>query len=425
MNYSCAISTIFCTLLIINTCLKLWLEHRNKKHIIRNRNSVPEKFSTRISLEEHQKASDYTLDKIKTGQFFEAIDFFILIFWLFLGGLNHLDQFLREHFSNELLRGLFFFGGFGFISLLINLPQSIYSTFVIEQKYQFNKTTPKTFIADIIKSLILSVIIGTPILLTLLWFIKSTGQYWWLYAWSFMTLVQLIMLIIYPTLIAPLFNKFGPLPEGELRQRIIELLERTKFKNSGLFVMDASKRSRHGNAYFTGLGKSKRIVFFDNIIQTLTSLEMEAVLAHELGHFKKRHVLKNLLLSLLFSLIGLFILGFLYNWTPFFQAHGGQIPGSYMALMLFLLVTPVYTFILTPVFSKLSRRHEFEADRFAAQYVDPAQLINSLIKLYKDNATPTSIDPLYSAFYHSHPPAEIRIKHLESLMNAKKQDTVL
>jgi STE24 endopeptidase len=286
---------------------------------------------------------------------------------------------------------------------------------VIEEKYGFNKMTWKTFLGDMAKAGVLTLFLGTPIAYGILLIMEKLGANWWIYAFLFLTAIQLLLIFIYPTFIAPFFNKFTPLPEGEIKNKIVSLLTRCGFKSSGLFVMDASKRSGHGNAYFTGFGKNKRVVFFDTLISTLEAEEVEAVLAHELGHMKKKHVLKGMLKSFFFSFVGFAILGALKNNTAFFNGHGVQTLTDYMALTLFSMVASTYTFLLTPLSSWTSRKHEYEADQFAAENAKASKLISALVKMYKDNASSLTPDPLYSKFYFSHPPALERVSYLESL----------
>jgi STE24 endopeptidase len=413
------VAQAFLFFLFCRYAVQAYLDMRNKTHIQRNRKAVPEMFSDAIGLEDHQKAADYSVAKIKEGEFFNIIDLGILLAWTFGGGLNYLDTIVRGFGFDQIWTGVSFFLIFGAISTLIGLPQSIYHTFVLEEKYGFNKTTAKTFIVDMIKGLVIGGIIGIPLLYGLLWIMEALGENWWLYAWAFLTAFQLILLWAYPTFIAPIFNKFTELEEGEVKNKIIQLLERTGFTSKGLFVMDASRRSAHGNAYFTGFGKNKRIVFFDTLIKTLEADEVEAVLAHELGHFKKKHVMKMLIKSMIFSLIGLGVLGALMKWNAFYEGHGADQASTYMALLLFSLVSGVYTFFLTPINSWTSRKHEFEADTFASENSDANKLISALVKMYKDNASTLTPDPMYSNFYHSHPPALIRVEFLQSLINKK------
>ena len=394
-----------------------YLDTRNKRYVLKNRNEVPEKFKDQISLVEHQKAADYTIAKINSSNIFSVINTAVLLGWTYFGGLDGLDKFVRSFSLTPTNQALAFMGFFFLISMVLGLPESLYSTFVLEEKFGFNKTTPKVFVMDMLKGIILTLVLGTPLLLGTLWIMAELSSNWWIYAWTFLTAFQIVLMWAYPTFIAPLFNKFSPLEEGEVKNRVLGLLERTDFKSKGLFVMDASKRSSHGNAYFTGFGKNKRIVFFDNLIKTLEADEVEAVLAHELGHFKKKHVLKGLAKSLIFSFIGFAILGYVYDLKSFYLGHGVTTePSDYMALLLFSMISGAYTFLLTPLSSLTSRKYEFEADEFASKNAKASKLISALVKLYKDNASTLTPDPLYSAFYHSHPPALIRVKYLESLI---------
>ena len=393
--------------------VQIGLNIKNSSYIRCHREQVPAKFNDSVELAQHQRAADYTIVKSKVGRWNLAFDLVLLLFWLPGGGLAWLDQLVGSFFwPTPLIHGTLFFLSFALISAIINLPWSLYDTFVIEQRFGFNKTTPKRFMSDLFKQLILGLLIGGPLLMGLLWIMEKLGRYWWFYAWIFLTLFQLILVWAYPKFISPLFNKFEELEEGELKEKVKELLKRCHFSFSGLFVMNASIRSSHGNAYFTGLGKNKRIVFFDTLIKTLNPSEVEAILAHELGHFKLNHIKKGLIRSIFFSLVGFFILGLLANLPSFYVAHWNH-PSFYMAIMLFSLITPLYTFFLTPLFSWISRKYEFEADRFAAKHADGQALIHALVKLYKDNASSLTPDPLYSAFYHSHPPALERVEHLE------------
>ncbi len=407
------ITYLFVIVVLTNSIIEFWLDFKNRKNIITNKNQVPEKFQDKITLEEHQKAADYTVAKINTSLIFKLVSLMIFFFWTLGGGLNIIDNFVRSFALSDLSTGLLFFAVFGVISLLLNLPQSLYSTFVIEERFGFNKMTPALFIKDMLKGLLLGIIIGAPLLAGLLWIMNALGTYWWIYAWLLLTGFQLTMLWVYPTVIAPLFNKFSPMEEGEVKEKVLALLDRTGFSSNGLFVMNASIRSSHGNAYFTGFGKNKRIVFFDTLIKTLEADEVEAVLAHELGHYKKKHVFKMIIKSFIFSFIGLGILGFLYKFQPFYNGHGVENISTYMALILFSMVSGQYTFLMTPISSYLSRKHEFEADEFAAKYAKASKLISALVKLYKDNANTLTPDETYSAFYHSHPPALTRVSFLE------------
>lgn len=408
---------MFICFLFTKTIVENYLELRNKRYIRSHQNHVPQKFSQRIDLKDHQKAAQYSVAKINAGQFFYFYELIILLLWTFGGGLTLLDNFVRNFDNGPIVSGLIFFGLFGLISMLLGLPQNLYSTFILEEKFGFNKTTPKIFIQDMIKGILLSLVIGVPILSGILGIMQSMGQWWWLYAWIFFTVVQLSLILIYPNFIAPLFNKFVPLQEGELKNEVVDLLKAVDFSHDELFVMDASKRSSHGNAYFTGFGKKKRIVLFDTLLNNLTPKEVRAVLAHELGHFKKRHIVKKLTTALVMALIAFFILGILYKSPIFYIGHGVVHISDYMALALFSMISGVYTFFITPISSWSSRKHEFEADAFASKHAKAFDLISALIKLYKDNASTLTPDPLYSAYYHSHPPALIRVQHLEKLQD--------
>lgn len=404
---------LFLTALFIKSLIESVLDKRNLNHIIKNRNTVPPKFSSQISLIEHQKAADYSSLKIRVNQYFHLFDLCIFLIWTLGGGLELLNRFAIIYGKSEIASGLIFFAALAIISSTLALPHSLYFTFIIEEKYGFNKTTWKTFISDRLKGAFLAIILGGPIAYSILWIMEKLGNNWWLYAFLFLSSVQLLLVFIYPTFIAPIFNKFSALPEGEVKEKILNLLARCGFKSSGLFVMDASKRSGHGNAYFTGFGKNKRIVFFDTLINSLESDEVEAVLAHELGHMKKKHILKSMIKGFILSFIGFAVLGYLKNSLMFFEGHGVHTPSNYMALTLFSMVAGVYTFLLTPISAYFSRRHEYEADEFASQNAKASKLISALIKMYKDNASTLTPDPIYSKFYFSHPPALERVNYLE------------
>ena len=406
---------LFLSALFIKSMVESYLDKRNLDHIIANRNSVPEKFSSQISLADHQKAADYSAEKIKVNQIFHFFVLIIVLAWTIGGGLELLNRFCISLGAGEIQTGLIFFAGLGVISSLLALPHSLYFTFVIEEKYGFNKTTWKIFLSDLFKGALLAVILGGPIAFGVLWIMAKLGNNWWVYAFLMLTSTQLLLVFIYPTFIAPLFNKFTPLEDGELKNKIVHLMEKCGFHASGLFVMDASKRSGHGNAYFTGFGKTKRVVFFDTLLNSLDAEEVESVLAHELGHMKKKHILKLMIKSIALSFLGFAILGYLKNQIPFYIGHGVQTPNNYIALTLISMVAPIYTFFLTPLSAFFSRRYEYEADQFAAENASAAKLITALVKMYKDNASTLTPDPLYSKFYYSHPPALERVSHLEKL----------
>lgn len=405
----------FLLALFFKSLVESILDKRNLDHILKNRNAVPAKFASSVTLEQHQKAADYSVEKIRVNQYFHLFDLVIFMIWTLGGGLEFLNRVAITFGRSEISTGLIFFGLLGLISTILALPHSLYFTFVIEEKYGFNKTTLKTYIMDRLKGAILAVVIGGPIVWSILKIMEKLGDTWWVYAFLFLTAVQLLLIFIYPTFIAPLFNKFSPLPEGEVKNKIVHLLERCGFKSSGLFVMDASKRSGHGNAYFTGFGKNKRVVFFDTLINTLDADEVEAVLAHELGHMKKKHIMKGMIKGFALSFIGFAILGYLTKNISFFQGHGVQTPTNYMALTLFSMVSGVYTYFLTPVSAWFSRKNEYEADEFASKYAKADKLISALVKMYRDNASSLTPDPVYSKFYFSHPPALERVTNLEKL----------
>lgn len=405
-------SKIFLACLCLKGLIESYLEKRNKLNILGHQNEVPVQFADKITLEDHKKAANYSVTKINIGGFYNLLGYFILICWTLLGGLDLLNNYVSSFGLSQIWSGVTFIILFSIINSLISLPQSIYSTFVIEERFGFNKTTPKTFVVDLIKGMVLGLIIGVPLLYVILLIMEKLGNQWWMYAWAFLSAFQLLLMWVYPTFIAPLFNKFSPLEDGEMKDKILGLLARTGFTSNGLYVMDASKRSGHGNAYFTGFGKNKRIVFYDTLINSLTPSEVEAVLAHELGHFKKKHVLKMIIKAFILSFIGFYILGVLMTKSWFFQAHGVTGQQTYMALILFSMVSGVYTFFMTPISSWSSRKQEFEADEFAAQNSSSKELVSALVKMYKDNASSLTPDPLYSSFYHSHPPALTRVEFL-------------
>jgi STE24 endopeptidase len=404
---------VFLFILFFKSLVESILDKRNLNHIVKNRGEVPQKFATQITLPEHQKAADYSVEKIKVNQFFHLFDLVIFLIWTLGGGLESLNRVAMAYGKSEIGTGLIFFALLGIISSILALPHTLYFTFVIEEKYGFNKTNWKTFIMDRVKGALLAVVIGGPIAYCVLWIMEKLGNHWWLYAFLFLSAIQLLLVFIYPSFIAPIFNKFSRLEEGEIKERILNLLSRCGFKTSGLFVMDASKRSGHGNAYFTGFGKTKRVVFFDTLIKTLDSEEVEAVLAHELGHMKKKHILKQMIKGFILSFLGFAFLGYLRHSLMFFEGHGVQTPSNYMALTLFSMVAGIYTFFLTPISAYFSRRYEYEADEFASKNAKASKLITALVKMYKDNASTLTPDPAYSKFYFSHPPALERVSYLE------------
>lgn len=410
----------FLVFLLVGTAFRLWLAIRQKAAVTAHRNNVPKPFDETISLEDHQKAADYTVTRVSTGMYSEVIDTLLLLGWTLAGGLAFLDSVWRSAEWGTLYTGVAVIVSALIIMSLLELPMSIYRTFVIEARYGFNKTTPGLFVADMIKGLILMLLLGVPLVAVVLWLMESTGERWWLYTWVVWTGFTLLMTWAYPAFIAPLFNKFSELSNAELAQRIESLLDRCGFRSKGIFVMDGSRRSSHGNAYFTGVGNNKRIVFFDTLMESLGHDEIEAVLAHELGHFRKRHVTRRLIMTFALSLAGLALLGWLIKQAWFFNALGVPTGSNHIALLLFVMVVPVFTFPLTPLMSYLSRRDEFEADQYAAEQSDANALITALCKMYRDNASTLTPDTLHSGFYDSHPPATSRVARLNELISLSR-----
>jgi len=411
-------SLIFLAALVFTTAFRAWLAWRQIHFVSAHRSQVPPAFAEKITLDAHQKAGDYTVAKTRLGIIELFVDFLLTLIFTFGGGLNWIDQTLRGMGFGWLGLGVGLAVAAILISGIISLPFSIYRTFTIEAKFGFNRMTLGLFISDLMKQVLLGAAIGLPVLAAILWMMNALGANWWIYAWLFYIGFSVLMMIVFPTWIAPLFNKFSPLADNDLKQRIENLLTRCGFKSQGLFVMDGSKRSSHGNAYFTGFGKSKRIVFFDTLIERLQPTEIEAVLAHELGHFKRRHIIKRIALSFAVSFVLLAILGWLAREPWFFRSLGVTEASNGMALVLFFTALPAFTFFLHPISSLYSRKHEFEADEYAAEQTQSADLITALVKLYQDNASTLTPDPLYSAVYDSHPPAAIRIAHLRQLGGA-------
>ena len=397
--------------------LRVWLGSRHITHILAARGSVPEQFADRISLHAHQRAADYSVTRTRFGRLALAIEVVVLLAFTLGGGLQALHDFWSPQLQG-IWYGVALIVSVMAISGLIDLPLSLYMQFVIEERFGFNRMTLRLFIVDLIKQLALGLVIGTPVLLAVLWLMAQMGERWWLYVWLFWCAFNLLILFVYPTWIAPLFNTFTPLEDAALKERIEALLSRCGFSSSGLFIMDGSKRSAHGNAYFTGFGRTKRIVFFDTLLGKLQPEEVEAVLAHELGHFHHRHIVKRIVLIFGTTLILLFALGQLMQTDWFYTGlgvSGDDAHNMAMALILFFLTVPVFTFLTTPLASLLSRRHEFEADRYAASHASAPDLVKALVKLYEDNAATLTPDPLHSLFYDSHPPAALRIARLSSL----------
>ena len=405
---------IFLFSLFAGIFVQWFLVQKQINSVRSNRDNVPEAFNDKISLEAHQKAADYTEAKVKTGLFELMIGSALLLLWTLAGGLQFLDNWLRTFGMSEIFTGTALILSVFAIMAILELPLSLFKIFKIEQSFGFNKMTPKVFFVDLLKNTIVGFLIGAPILLFVLWIMENSGTYWWAYVWFTWLTFSLLMMWAYPAFIAPIFNKFRTLENDELKTRIENLLARNGFKSNGIFVMDGSTRSTHGNAYFTGLGANKRIVFFDTLIDELSYDEIEAVLAHELGHFKCNHIRKRISLLAAIFFIGLAILGWLINQPWFYNGLGIDQMSTYIALLLFVMVSPAFTFFMQPLFSFISRQHEFEADDFAAGQAQTENLITALVNLYRENANTLTPDPLYSAFHDSHPPAPIRIAHLKN-----------
>ena len=403
----------FIGLLIITSIVRIWLGRRHIAYVQQHRNEVPNAFNANIALESHQKAADYAAVKTKIAMTESIAQILLLLILTLGGGLQYIDDIWRGALPvQEIMRGALVICSVLLLSSLIDVPYDYYRTFVVDEKFGFNKMTVSMFFSDLIKHSIVGLVLGAPILFAALWLMQSAGEFWWLYLWFVWALFNLLMLAVYPTFIAPLFNKFSPLKDEVLKLRIENLLTKCGFKSQGLFVMDGSSRSSHGNAYFTGFGASKRVVFFDTLLERLNADEIEAVLAHELGHFKHQHVTKRIVMMFMVSFLGLALLGWLINQPWFYYGLGVTQVSTYMALMLFLLVSPVFLFLLRPLMASYSRKNEFEADSYAAEHANASDLVKALVKLYRDNASTLTPDPLHSAFYDSHPPASIRISKL-------------
>jgi STE24 endopeptidase len=407
---------LFLLFLALSSAVEFWLSARQKAHVLKHRPAVPEAFKASIPLETHQKAADYTIEKNNFGNIEAAIGIMFLLVLTLGGGIDTAFKLWAEVDLSPMLKDLGAVATIFLVMTIFEIPVSFYQTFVIEEKYGFNKSTVAQFFKDQAMSLGLGAAIGLPLFAVILWVMDSLGSSWWIWAWAILISFSLLMSWLFPTVIAPLFNKFTPMEEGELKQRIQTLLERCGFHSEGIFIMDGSKRSGHGNAYFTGLGNNKRIVFYDTLVNSLDDEELEAVLAHELGHFKCKHVIKMLVSSSVLSFISFAILGWLISETWFYNGLGVEQPSNAAALLLFTLVSPVFTAFMQPISAYFQRKFEFEADSFAAEHAQASKLISGLVKLYKENANTLTPDPLYSAFHYSHPPAAIRIAHLESKM---------
>jgi STE24 endopeptidase len=406
---------IFIAALAVMTAIELWLSLRQTKHVAAHRERVPEAFSADVSLSAHQKAADYTVAKGKFNRLETLLSALILLVWTLGGGLAVLSGFWESFAWNDVITGIVFMLSFFVIGSLIDIPMAYYKTFVMEDKFGFNRNTPALFFSDIVKQTLLMIAIGAPLIWVALWLMNGAGDYWWFYLWAAFMGFSVFMMWAYPAFIAPLFNKFTPLEDEALKARVESLLSRCGFKSQGIYVMDGSRRSGHGNAYFTGLGNNKRIVFFDTLLSTLNEDQIEAVLAHELGHFRRKHVVKNMLVMSVLSLLGLGLLGWASSQSWFYAGLGVETQSNAMALVLFMLVVPVFSFYLHPLMTSLSRKYEFEADAYAASVSSAQDLIDALVALYQENASTLTPDPLVSAVYDSHPPATLRVAHLQTL----------
>jgi STE24 endopeptidase len=410
---------LFIAALLLTTLAKLWLARRHLAHIAAHRAEVPTAFSGQIDLAAHQKAADYTSAKTRLSMLEALAEAIVLLGFTLGGGIGWLAGQWEHVFSSTILQGIALFASVLLLSGLLESPFGLYQTFVIEERFGFNKMTIALYLIDAAKGLLLGALFALPLLYGVLWMMERMGGNWWLYVWAVWVGFVLLLQFIYPSFIAPIFNKFSPMQDESLKTRIEALLQKCGFTASGLFVMDGSKRSSHGNAYFTGFGKTKRIVFFDTLLERLSGGEIEAVLAHELGHFKHRHVMKRMAATFAMSLGFLWLLALLMQAGWFYQGLGVTMPATSfstaVALLLCFMVLPVFSFLLHPLTSYFSRRHEFEADRYAAQQTAAADLASALVKMYQDNAATLTPDPLYSTFYDSHPPALVRIGRLQTL----------
>lgn len=413
-----AFNLIFLGFLVFSTLLQLWLKTRQQRHVLANRDRVPTDFAADVSLDEHQKAADYTVAKVRLGRIVLVWDSLVVLAFTLGGGLAWIDEIIHAHVNYGVLPGVLLFAGYSLITSTLNLPFSLYSIFVLEARFGFNRMSFKVWLGDLARDTLVSSVFILPFIALVLWIMDKAGPYWWLYAWgAFVAFVQL-MQVLGPTIIAPLYNKFTPLEDEALKQRVVDLLRRCGFTTNGVFIMDGSKRSSHGNAYFAGFGKTKRIVFFDTLIERLQPDQIEAILAHELGHYRLRHVFKRVAVLDLLSLVALAVLGVLKGASWFYLGLGVTQPSTAAALLLFMMALPVFFFPFGWVGSHGSRKHEYEADAYAVEMSSSTDLISGLVKLYRDNAATLTPDPLHSLFYDSHPPASLRINALRAAAKA-------
>lgn len=415
-------TAVFLSALALATGVQLWLAWRQIQHALNHRDRVPEAFRTSIPLSDHRKAADYTAAKVRLGSLELLAGAGLLLAWTLGGGLGLVDRLWQSIGAPPFAAGVGVIVSVLAIGFVLELPFSAYRTFALEQRFGFNRTTPAVFWSDTVKQVALVFMLGIPIAALTLWFMESSGPWWWLWAWAAWMGFAILMMWAYPRFIAPLFNRFSPLEQGEVRARVEALLARVGFVSGGIFVIDGSRRSGHGNAYFTGFGNQKRIVFFDTLLQSLTAAEVESVLAHELGHFKRHHVLKGLAVMAALSLGALALLGWLSQKAWFYEGLGVTQPSAHAALALLLLLLPLLGFYVQPLLTYFSRRHEYQADDFAAEHSDRGPLVSALVKLYRENASTLTPDPLYSAFYDTHPPAPLRVAHLQGHTSAAQQE---
>ncbi len=417
---STVLTLLFAAALMASLLVKFWLSTRQMRHVAAHRDNVPTAFARTTTLAAHQKAADYTLAKGRLGILTTAFGAAVLLGWTLLGGLDALNMAVRDAVQprfGDMAYQLALLAVFVVIGSLLDLPFELYSTFRLEQRFGFNRMTWKLYLGDMVKGAVVGALIGLPIAALILWLMGAAGAMWWLWAWAAWVAFNLAILVLYPTVIAPLFNKFQPLADESLKERVQRLMARCGFQAKGLFVMDGSRRSAHANAYFTGMGASKRVVFFDTLLSKLTPGEVEAVLAHELGHFKHKHVTKRMVSMFAMSLVGFALLGWLSNQAWFYTALGVQpslaAPNDAVALLLFMMVVPVFGFFVSPLFAQLSRRHEFQADAYACSQASGIDLAAALLKLHEDNASTLTPDPLYVRFYYSHPAASERLAAIQ------------
>ena len=416
MTTSYLFTLCFSIALLGGFLIRSYLTLRQAKHVALHRSAVPKAFADKVSQANHEKAADYTLAKSRLGFWEDVLSCIVLVGWTLLGGLALLNASVLEWMGSSFWQQIVLLLAFTVVGSIIDLPLSLYQTFVLEERFGFNKTTWKTWVVDLLKGLALGAVIGLPLIALVLYLMGAAGNQWWLWAWGALTLFSLFMMWIAPTVIMPLFNKFTPLEDEALKARVTTLMQRCGFNASGFFVMDGSKRSAHSNAFFVGFGSSKRVVFYDTLLKQINHDEMEAVLAHELGHAHHKHIIKRMVMQFVVSFVGFALLGWLATQTWFYTGLGVQpsLTGSNdaLALLLFMIAVPVFMFFVTPVFSFFSRKDEFEADAYAVKHSNGAALASALLTLYEDNASTLTPDPLYMSFYASHPPATERLARL-------------